>query len=92
MLVYFSSAVEVLISDRDESSFFFCGAMESLMLVRVDMELRLSFSIDLLDLDRDLDLDLDLDGEVDVALPSFSSELPLLDRTSTSPVSSEMVT
>ena len=59
------------------------------MLVRVDMEERLSFSIDLLD---DLDLDLDLDGEVDVTAPSFSSELPLLFRTSTSPVSSEMVT
>lgn len=59
------------------------------MLVRVDMEERLSFSIDLLD---DLDLDLDLDREVDVAIPSFSSELLLLDRTSTSPVSSEMVT
>lgn len=61
------------------------------MLVRVDMEERLSFSIDLLD-DLDLDLDLDLDREVDVAIPSFSSELLLLDRTSTSPVSSEMVT
>ena len=89
----FNSDLEALASEMDESSFR--RAVESLMLVRLDMELSSPLSADLLDRELILELELRfvLGREVDIAASSVPTELLLLvDKASIFPVSSEMVT